>query len=273
MSERIPGRIGPHRESHEPSLQAHDFINLWKAHDTASLPPAKDPETGYREWDGTHGITDWGMDCNGPDESNPPAYPDGLGDCGGAATDHGNVAKTGSMSVYNTLGQPKYAGTVPTYFAYGVAQGETGQPPAPANEPDFGVDNRSWLLFLHLNDIIDGFVEVPLADLDLYAPVGSGLLTGVQLYDNAQQDFSNHVAWGPNGEQPDPQLGHDVWTIQTHTTGGIAVVTWGAVQQCTLLFRQNNITDLWLITDKDDPRVDDAALQAALAALHGTGTV
>lgn len=264
------GRIGPHRESHEPSLEAGLFFNLWKAHDSQSLPPRKDPATGYREWDGTHEITEWGMDCNGPDPSNPAAYPDGLGDCGGAATDHGNVAKAGSMSVYNTLGNPTYAGTVPTYFAYGVAQGETGQPPAPANEPDQGVDNRSWLLFLHAAGIIDGFVEVLLADLDLYASCGSGLLTGVQLDDQAQQQFSAGQPWDGS---PDPQLGHDVWTIQTHISGGIAVVTWGAVQQCTPNFRQNNITDLWLITDKDDPRVDDAALQAALQALHGTGTV
>jgi hypothetical protein len=267
---RTPGNIGPHRESHEPSLLAHLFIDLWKVLDPDKHAAAPDPNTGYREWDGTHGIVDWRMDCNGPDSSNPPAYPNGLGNCGAAATDHGNMAKSGNAQLYNTLGQPKYAGTVPTYFAYGVAMGEVGQSSAPADEPDFGVANNTWLHFLWQNEIIDGYVEIPLADLDLYAPIGSGLLTGVQLPDAAQQEFANHQPWDGS---PNPQLGHDTWLIQTHTDGGIALVTWGAAQQCTLNFRQNNITDLWLITDKDDPRVNDTALQAALQALSGTGTV
>lgn len=267
---RTPGIVGPHRESHEPSLVADLFIDLWKVLDPDKHAPAPDKATGYREWDGTHNIVDWGMDCNGPDSNNPPAYPNGLGDCGPTAVDHGNVAKTGSMSVYNQLGTPTFNGTVPTYFAYGVWAGETGTPPAPANEPDQGVANNSLLQFLWLQKLIDGYVEIPLDKLDLYAPLGSGLLCGVQLDDQAQQQFANHQPWdGP----PDPRLGHDTWLIQTHADGGIAVVTWAAVQQCTVNFRLNNITDLWLITDKDDPRVDDAALQAALQALHGTGTV
>jgi hypothetical protein len=270
---RLPGHIGPHRESHAHSLHADLFFNLWKGHDTASAPPVKDLATGYREWDGTHGITDWGMDMNGPDSNNPPAYPNGLGDCGWAAPDHGNIAKTGDMSLLGTFGAPKYSPGINTYFAYGVSRGEQGQSPAPANEPDQGVDNLSWLQFLHANGIIDGFCEVPLDQLDIYASVGCGLLTSIQLYDQAQQDFSNQIPWGSNNEQPDPQLGHDTWLIQTQTTGGISLISWGAVQPCTLFFRQNNITDLWLITDKDDPRVDDAALQAAITALSGTGTV
>ena len=103
-----------------------------------------------------------------------------------------------------------------------------------------------------------------------YVAYGSGLLTGVQLDSAAQQQFADHQPWdGP----PNPQMGHDVWMIKTHITGAVAVVTWGAIQECTLNFRQNNITDLWLITDKDDPAVNNAALQAALLALAGTGTV
>ena len=253
---RIPGNIGPHRESHEPRLLAHNFVTLGQ------------PATGYADWDGTKGIVDWGMDCNGPDTNNPPAYPNGLGDCGAAAPDHGNMAKAGNVGLLGTLGQPKFSGTVATYFAYGLSMGEVGQSPAPASEPDFGVANNTWLHFLWLNGIIDGYVEVPLDKLDLYAPMGSGLLCGVQLDSQAQQQFADHQPWdGP----PNPQLGHDTWLIQTHADGGGAVVTWGAVQPFTLNFRQNNITDLWLITDKDDPAVDHDALQAALHNLGGQG--
>lgn len=271
MAERIPGLIGPHKESHEPSLLADLFINLWKVLDPDKHPTSPAPTTGYADWDGTHGILEWGMDCNGPDSNNPPAYPNGLGDCGAAATDHGNMAKSGNAQLYNQLGQPKFAGTVPTYFAYGQAMGEIGQPPAPASEPDFGVANNTWLNFLWTSGIIDGYVEVPLDKLDLYAPIAGGLLIGIQLYDTAQADFQNHIAWGSNNEQPDPQLGHDTWLIKTGADGGGALITWGAVQPFTLNFRQHNITDAWLITDKDDPTVDHDALTAAIQALHGQG--
>ena len=205
----------------------------------------------YKEWDGTHGITDWGMDDN-----------DRLGCCGWAAPDHGNIAKTGDMKLLGTFGAPKFSPGINTYFAYGISQGEPGP------EPDEGVANNTWLHFLWQNGIIDGYCEVPLNKLDTYAPIGSGLLTGLQLDDQAQQQFAEHEPW--NGS-PDPSEGHDVWTIKTHADGSFAVVTWGAVQECTLNFRQNNVTDLWLITDKDDPSVDNAALQAAIGALHGVG--
>jgi hypothetical protein len=256
VPERTPGLIGPHQESHEPSLLADNFINFWL--DLDKPAPPKDALTGYREWDGSHGITDWGMDGN-----------DRWGDCGAAATDHGDIAKAGDPSLLNTLGQPKYNGTLPTYWAYGLSMGEIGTDPNPPNQPDYGVANNTWLGFLWKNGLIDGYVEVPLEKLDLYASIGSGLLCGIQLDDQAQQQFKDHQPWdGP----PNPQLGHDVWLIKTYATGGIAVVTWGAVQECTLDFRQNNVTDIWLITDNHDPRVDDAALTAALQTLHGVGT-
>lgn len=256
---RVPGLIGPHQESHELALHADLFFNLWKAPDYKPVESFLDPSTLYREWDGTHGITDWGMDGN-----------DRWGNCGAAATDHGDIAKAGDSSLLNTLGKPKFNGTLPTYWAYGLSMGEVGTAPNPPNEPDYGVSNNTWLHFLWRNGLIHGYVEVPLNKLDLYACVGGGLLTGVQLPDSAQDDFRNHQPWDGS---PDPNLGHDIWLIKTHADGGISVVTWGAVQACTLNFRQNNITDLWLIVDEHDPRVDHDALQAVLHTLGGTGTV
>ena len=116
---RQAGRRGA-RESHEPRLAVSRF----------SLVPTAADWT-YAEWDGGAGVTEWGMDCNGPDPDNPAAYPNGLGDCGAAAVDHGNMAKAGDAKLLGTLGQPKTAGTTATYFSYGVSQGEQGQPPAP----------------------------------------------------------------------------------------------------------------------------------------------
>lgn len=38
--------------------------------------------------DNTMGVTDWGMDGNGPDPANPPQIPGGVGDCTIAGIDH-----------------------------------------------------------------------------------------------------------------------------------------------------------------------------------------
>ena len=258
---RQAGRRGA-RESHEPRLDVRKF-----------LKPGDTGPTGYVAWDGTNGQTEWGMDCNGPDPGNPPAYPNGLGDCGAAAPDHGNMAKANDMSLLGTLGRPKFAGTTATYFAYGVSQGERGQPPAPADEPDQGVDNASWLGFLYTNGIIDGYGEVPVDQLDAYAPKAHGLLIGQSLPETAEQDFEAHPPspWGSPGETPDKQEGHDTWYIAGHADGSGEMVTWGGLQPFTPEYRTGRfITDAWLIFDRDDPEVDWQALEAALAEVHGT---
>jgi hypothetical protein len=257
---RRAGRRGA-RESHQPELDARFFL----------APGTADT---FSEWDGTNGITSWGMDCNGPDPNNPPAYPDGLGDCGAAAPDHGNMAKAANPSLLGTLGQPKFGGTVPTYFAYGVSQGETGTPPAPADEPDQGVDNKSWLAFLYKNGIIDGYAEVPLDQIGHYAPIGHGLLVGQNLPDSAESDFqaSPPIPWGSPGETPDNQEGHDTWLIATHADASGEMITWGGLEPFTSTYLNDFATDAWIIFDKDDPTVDWTALQAALDALHGVVT-
>lgn len=242
MTERKAGKRGA-RESHEPRLMLSMF---------------RDPApTGYQEWDGTHGITDWGMDFN-----------DTKSCCGPAAVDHGNIAKADDMSLLGTLGQPLYSGLLPTYYAYGIAMGESGP------EPDEGIDNASFLGWLYKQGLIYGYGEVPLNELDAYALDYDGLLVAVLLDDNAEADFGAGIPWDTNAaNQPDPNLGHDIWLIVTHADGSVGFITWGAVQAATLAFRRENITDAWAILDEDDAKrtgVHWAALQAELQAIHGT---
>src|ERR1035441_3482981 len=161
MTERKAGKRGL-RESHEPRL----MLSLFKT--------AGDP--GYQEWDGTHGLTENGMDGNSQ-----------FSDCGAAAVDHGNAAKADDVSIVGTLGEPVFAGTLPTYFAYGIAMGEPGP------QPDQGVDNASWLAFLYKNGIIDGYGEVPLTELDVYAQDFNGLLVGVALDDNRSEEHTSEL--------------------------------------------------------------------------------
>ena len=258
--QRRAGKRGA-RESHEPRLNASLFV--------------KGATTDYIAFDATHGITNWGMDNNGPDPTNPPYYPDGTSDCGAAAPDHGNMAKANNPSLFGTLGEPKFAGTLPTYFAYGVSLGEVGQPPAPADCPDGGVDNKSWLGFLYENGIIDGYGEIPLDQLDYFASLGSGCLVGQLLPATAESDFeaTPPIPWGSPGEVPDNQEGHDTWYVKGTGDGAGFMITWGALQPFTLEYRTGGfITDAWIIFDKDDPSVDWTALQAALNAVHGVQT-
>ena len=241
---RYAGLVGPHRESHEPRLLVTRFC-------------APQPTSGFQDWDGTSEIVDWGMDGNNQ-----------FGDCGPAATDHNNAAKCGNVSVVGTLGVPEfnatpdYSATLETYFAYGRAQGE------PGTAPDYGVDNATWLAFLYKNGIIKGYGEVPLDQLDQYAPIGHGLILGLVIDGPvAQTDFE--AVPRKHWSRMERKDGHDVLLIKTGADGSGAVVTWGGIQPFTLSFREHNITDAWIIFDEDDPTVDWDALRQALDEVHG----
>ena len=244
MSDTFPRIAGLNRtrESHEPRLDASKFA-------LAGIVPTNP------EWDGTHGLAQWGMDGN-----------DKFGCCGAAATDHYNMAKAANAALYNALGTPKFAGTLATYFAYGTAQGE------PGSQPDQGVDNASWLGFLYKNGIIDGYGEVPKDQAFAYAQQFGGAICAQSLSDNAQQQFQSGIAWGQPGDVPDPNEGHDTLLIKTHADGSGSMVTWGAVQDFTPDYFANFVTDVWVIFDADDPSVNWTALQAALDEVHGVVT-
>jgi hypothetical protein len=241
--EIVAGRVGPHKESHEPRLKARDFL--------VGVTPVQ----GFLEWDGTKGIGErWGMLGN-----------DVFGDCGPAATSHNNMAKAGNPSIGGDLGRPKFNGVEGTYFAYGIAQGEPGP------EPDEGVDNATWLGFLYKEGIIYGYGEVDDEEFDWFAQLFDGAIVGQGLDGQiASNDFnaSPRIPWDTM-DQPD---GHDTLTIITHADGSGALVTWGAVQPYTAAYRRTNWQDRWVIFDADDPNIDHAKLQAALADVHGTVT-
>ena len=241
------GRVGPHRESHEPRLMATKF-----------LASDQTPVEGFLKWNGTANIGErWNMLGN-----------DKWGDCGPAATNHYDMAKAQQPQLAGQLGRPKFTGVLGTYFAYGMAMGEVGQPPNNPNQPDQGVDNASWLGWLYKEGLIYGYGEVPLKYLDWFAQTARGAICGLVIDGNtAEADFS----WSPKtpwSAMPNAADGHDVLLIITNRDGSGGLVTWGAVQPFAPEFRVQ-ITDAWIIYDKDDPLVDHAALQGALADVHG----
>ena len=240
-----PGRMAGKRgltESHEPRL----MLDLFRYTVANPCPP---------EWDGTHGITEWGMDGN-----------DQYGCCGYAATDHYDVAKTGNTALIGKLGGVG----LPLYFEYGISMGEPGP------QPDQGVDNASWLAFLYKKGIIQGYGEVPLSEINQYAYDFNGVLLGVSLDDDAETDFeaSPPIAWGSTpGDTPDPTMGHDILLVKYHLDGSGTGVTWGGLENFTPTFRADNITDAWAVFDKQDAQragISAASLTAELTAIHGT---
>jgi hypothetical protein len=213
--------------------------------------PLVAPET----WDGSNGIADdlWGMDGN-----------DRYGCCGAAAIDHGKMAKAGKVSLYDHLGRPTYDGTLGTYFAYGIDQGEPGP------RPDRGVDNSSWLGFLYRNRIIKGYGEVPLEHVNAYAAAFDGVLLAIRCGDDFQQLFAEGRAWGSTGSDPDPTEGHDIYYVSYGADGSGEVVTWGRTQPITADFIDRYVTDAWVFFGAEDPIVNWDSMRKALDGIHGT---
>lgn len=249
------GRYGGLRESHEPRLLAHNF-----------LASGVTPIAGYLEFDHTYkiGANSWGMDNNGPDKTNPPGFPNGLGDCGFAALDHYNVAKTGETSLIGSFGSPKYSSLAAAYFAYGVAQGEPGP------EPDQGVSNATVLAWAVQEGLIYGYAEVQPEYLDWFASKFDGALLGLAIDGNvASSDFNNWPTRRPWNTMAKLD-GHDTLYVKSRGQGQGTLVTWGGLQPFTKSFRETNVTDSWVIFDQYDSRVNWPLLEAALTAVHGT---
>ena len=237
---RKAGKRGGFRESHEPRLDASQFVSSAVA--------------GYLQFDVSHGFENWGMDGN-----------DVYGDCGFAAMDHYNVAKMGTQAVIGKFGFPQYDTLIDAYFAYGIAQGEPGP------HPDQGVSNATMLAWAYNERLIDGYGEIPIEALDWYAKTFSGALIGQNLSDNAEQQFEAdpQIPWGTD-DKPDPGEGPDTLVVSGDGNGDGVLITWGAPQPFLVNYRTSNITDAWVVFDADDPAVDWPTLQAALNAVHGT---
>ena len=249
----LAGRYGSLRESHEPRLGAMSLL----ATGITPLP-------GYHAFDVTHGLGTetsdialqnpyaWGMDGN-----------DKYGDCGFAAMDHYNIAKTGNRALIGKFGTSKFPTLEDAYFAYGIAQGEPGP------RPDFGVSNATMLAWALSEGLIYGYAEVQPEYLDWFAKEFNGALLGLAIDGVvAGNDYNEYPHRPPWNTMATPD-GHDTTYVKSQGKGPGTLVTWGGLQTFTESFRKTNVTDTWVVFDKYDAKVDDAALEAALADVHG----
>jgi hypothetical protein len=211
------------------------------------------PATGPIKWDATHGVkkNKWGMDDNAE-----------LGCCGFAMWDHYNVAKTGNTKLIGKSFLPNYLTLKAAYYAYGISQGE------PPPHPDFGVSNATMFAWAYKLGLIDGYGEVPLNSIDYFGMTFNGVGFGTVIDgDVANNDFNSipRLPWDKMAKKD----GHDILGVAGDGLGGNTAVTWGSTTLLTPKFVQFNITDAWVMFDKDDPAVNWPKLQSALDTVHG----
>lgn len=244
---RKAGKRGLRRESHAPELMLSKFM-------TSEPNP---PPTG----DVTQGRTEWGVDHN-----------DTFSCCGPAATDHGRMVKIGPTAQPDQLGG---VGVLPLYWKYGLAIGEQGPSQAP-NQPDEGVENRTWLQFLFELGVIDGFVELDktnMAECHQALLDFRGLLVAVSLTDDAEQLFEQHQPWTTaQGEQPDQNEGHDIYWVK-YGPEGDTFITWGEDQLSTIGWDQACILEVWAFLMKEDAARAGINLPALQEEIRGWGGI
>lgn len=209
------------------------------------------------------GITDWGMDANGPDPT-CTTYPDGLGDCSFAGRLHYQLAKAAAGH------EPEPTETsdqlVAEYLHYTGGQ-------------DTGANLADVLLYWYKSGRVLAFAPVDYtnpAAVDSAAQAFHGVYSGVNLTDDADELFQAGKAWTvAGGQQPDPSDGHCILKVKAGGGSGLDTwVTWGALQDSTPVWTSECLGEAWvLITqeDADAAGLDIAKLRADIDALGGTG--
>ncbi len=265
VNPRVPGKFGRTQPSHDADLMLDNFRGVM----TTPAPVS---------YDAAPGMKSCGMLGN-----------DQQGDCGPVGIEHGRMVKAVWLDGTAPAGfkAPTTAHTLSWYHAYGRWMGEPG-----AN-PDQGVDNRTMLAYLF--KITGGVIPTPEGDdiqLWAYAEVDAsnpneirqsicdfgGLLMGVCLSDNAQNEFRNNQPWVINSSEPaNPQNGHDVYAVSYDETS-MDVLTWGSRQKCLGSFEKGERAagdlEFWAFVCQEDVnngKLTQDQFNALLAACKAKG--
>lgn len=213
--------------------------------------------------DKSGGITDYGMDGNGPDPTLTVNGGNPVGDCGVCAVPaHANMID----AVLAGLSLSEYTMTsnevVNLYFEY------TGG-------KDVGVDLGDWLLWLFNKGLIKGFVKLQLSEMDAALALGLIVVVGVNLNPNADEQVNAGIPWsvGP-GDEPDPEDGHAILRMAVNMTRLVKWCTWGQGQWSTEAWDQACPQQAFGVVTNPDVLTSNGfpyeALLADLTALGGT---
>ena len=239
-----------------PVKPAGERLALRYLHDYATaLPPASYPV------DVSAGITDWQMLGNGPDPA-CTTHPNGVGDCTFAGRQHNKMAKAaagGETEQWETSDQ-----LVAEYLRYDHGRDE-------------GANIADLLLFWYQTGKILAFAPVDHTDpaaVDSAMAAFHGIYAGVNLPDNAEQQFGDGKPWTLAGEEPDPSEGHCIVKVGADGSGCDSWVTWGARQDSDTSWTAACLDEAWVLITAEDAGaagLDVAALRADIDALGGTG--
>jgi hypothetical protein len=210
-------------------------------------------------------VPDWPMYCNGPDAGNPPASPNGVGDCTIAAPAHFFAAQR----VYAGYPLPVFDDSA-IISAYSAVSGY--DPSTGAN--DNGADPVTVLNYLKTTGLQDangnphriaGFARF--AQPSNYQLMASALEVFGTLYvaidcRQAQQDqFANGEPWQYVKGSPDDG-GHMI-CFQRRRASGVGIweaITWGAVQRTTLNFIHRQVMEVYAVVSEDWVRACGTAI-------------
>lgn len=229
---------------------------------------------GSADVDRASKVPEWPMYLNGPDPANPPASPDGIGDCTIAGIMHSLAA----MCVFSGQPFPLFA-PAEVITAYSAVSGYN---------PATGADDNG----AQMQDVLrygreTGFTDTAgkLHKLVTYASLGSPsnamLLSqvcktfgcayvGINCPASAQVQFGQiweYVAGSPI------EGGHCIGLHRRWPYGSMTGVfdysTWGALQRATLGFNANYIEESWAFTSEDWMEANGSDIDGyALAALE-----
>lgn len=208
--------------------------------------------------DKTAGITDLGMDGNGPDPTLTVNNGQPVGDCGPCAVPaHANMVTAvmaGLALADNTMTSDE---VVDLYFEFTGGQ-------------DTGVDLGDWLLWLFKKGLIKGFVKIALEDLDGALSVFDIIIVGVNLNPDADEQFPNW-SLGPN-DQPDPDDGHAIlYGFAQSVTGPFKWASWGAWATSDLAWRQQCPQQAFAVVTDPDSQLPPGVYDELLADLTAAG--
>lgn len=224
------------RDTDRPALTLENYLT------GAGLPPAP------LIVDRASKVSSWPMYMNGPDPANPPASPDGIGDCTCAAAGHMVQAWTAFAGTEHTIGDP---GVLKAYEAVSGYDPVTG-----AN--DNGAQMQDVLAYWKKTGIgghkVAGYAAMgDPTDLNLMRQVLNTFGTvyiGINCPASAQTQFGQIWEWEPNSPI---EGGHAIplQQVVTDQDGIWHVVTWGALQKATIAFMEHYVEEAWAPVSQD----------------------
>ena len=245
------GRIARDTSRWAPALE--DYLRAGPVSGTQGLEPVADSE----DVDRATKVYDWPMYSNGPDPGNPPASPDGIGDCTCAEMAHAYTA----LGVYAGKPQVLFADTevISTYSRISGYDPATG-----AN--DNGCQMQDVLADQRQNGMTDvnGNVHKVLAYAALRNPTDIGLLSRVlktfgfvYVGINCPQSALDEFGVSPWTYVPGSPIegGHAIGLHRRQPYGSrvgvFGMASWGAIQPATISFLTRYVEEAWAVITPD----------------------